>query len=239
MHQTIHGTSARAIFFVWTTWQCCWLYSGSPCRLQNKYFTFWMIIMYYHSPNWHPARQLSLSYGLVDPLSSPWPVSSTYLVPTYCWIFSRWLSLCWQQCCIRSHSRVLPCLAGSCRVPRSAALTAGTTATFAPSASVASFSPSVSHGHSPGPELIDRWDIPSSHVRCLGVEPRSYRQQSFTSCQASWCWTMILQTAKIKWNGNRFSFNWVSPVWTSLLLFTLTKNLLFLVPSLAQPSVLT
>ncbi len=102
-----------------------------------------------------------------------------------------------------------------------------------------SFSPSVSPGHSPGPESIDRWDIPSPHVRRLGVEPRSYRQQSFTSCQASWCWTTILQTMKIKWNRNRFSIHWVSPVWTSLLLFTLTKNLLFLVPSFSQPSVLT
>jgi hypothetical protein len=203
------------------TWQCCWLYSGSPCRLQNKYFTFWMMIMHHNSPNGHPARQM-------------------YLVPTYCWFFFPWwLSLCWQRCCLRPHSRVPPWLSGSCRVPKSAALTTGTATTFAPSASVTSFSPSMSPGHSLGPKSINRWDIPSPHVRRLGVEPRSYRQQSFTSCQASSCWTTILQTAKIEWNHNRFSFHWVSLVWTSLLLFTLTKNLLFLVPSFAQPSVLT
>ncbi len=48
---------------------------------------------------------------------------------------------------------------------------------LAPSASVALFSLSVSHDHSQGTESIDRWDIPSLHVRHLGVEPRSYRQQ--------------------------------------------------------------
>jgi hypothetical protein len=48
---------------------------------------------------------------------------------------------------------------------------------LAPSASVASFSPSVSPGHSPGPDSINRWDIPSPNVRHLGVEPQSYRQQ--------------------------------------------------------------
>jgi hypothetical protein len=40
-----------------------------------------------------------------------------------------------------------------------------------PSTYVASFSPSMSPGYSPGPESIDRWDIPSLHVRHLGVEP--------------------------------------------------------------------
>ncbi len=39
------------------TWQCCWLYPGSPCRLQNKYFTFRMMIIHHRSPNGHPARQ--------------------------------------------------------------------------------------------------------------------------------------------------------------------------------------
>ncbi len=177
------------------------------------------MIMHHHRSNGHPARQM-------------------YLVPTYCWIF-----FLGDSHCVGSDvaydlipESYLGCL-GLVECPDPQPLQPALPQL--PSASVALFSFSVSPGHSLSPESIDRWDIPSPHVRHLGVKPRSYRQRSFTSWQASWCWTTILQTAKIEWNRNRFSFHWVSPVWTSLLLFTLTKNLLFVVPSFAWPIKLT
>jgi hypothetical protein len=179
MHQTIHGTSAHAIIFVWTTWQCCWLYSGSPCRLKKKYFTFWMIIMYHHSPKGHPARQTSLLYGLVDLPSSPWPVSSTYLVPTYCWILFLGDSHCVGSDVaydLTSES-YLSCMGlVECPDPRP-------------------LQPAP-------PQLCAKCIcclVLSQHVAPpfsrLGIY--QYMGYTFTSCQASWCWTKILQTAKL------------------------------------------
>ncbi len=159
------------------TWQCCWLYSGSPCRLQNKYFTFLMMIMHHRSPNRHPARQ-------------------TYLVPTYWWFFFLGNSHCVESNVAYDiiPESYLGCLGlVECPDPRPlqpAPLQPSRQAHLSP-CSLPACCPAILQAqnllidgiylHLMSGVLVLNQDPTDSkaspHVRYLGVEPRSYRQQ--------------------------------------------------------------
>lgn len=109
------------------------------------------------------------------------------------------------------HPARLTWLSGSFRVPRFAALTTGTAATFAPSALIATFSPSISLSHSLGQRSINGWEIHSPLVRHRGIEPQSYRQRRLSETVTG---SLFVEYHRYK---------------PAYFFFDVTKNLLFLV----------